>query len=404
MALRVVISAYACEPGKGSEPYVGWTWVHAIAQVADEVHVITRANNRESIEHALSDHQLGNVRFHYFDLPQWTRFWKRGQRGVQIYYYLWQYALGRYALHLHERYQFDVAHHVTFAGAQYPPGIALLPIPFIWGPIGWVQTPPSLRKHIHLKAQISERTHDLLYWMCQLDPIVTYAFQTAKLVLVFPNSKLPQLPKGKILRVGHMFINSNTFSLSKSFNKMNSLHIISAFRMIYWKGGDLGIEALALLKNRNIKVHWTLIGDGPELSRWKAMARYLGVVDMLEFCGHLPRDKVLHIMSQGDILLHPAFREGFSGAVLEGMSCGLPVVCLDWGGPGQIVDDECGIKVSVNQTWEKIVEGISDAIERLQDPALRRLMSEAARERVRKYFSLETLISIVERVYNEVQL
>jgi len=67
------------------------------------------------------------------------------------------------------------------------------------------------------------------------------------------------------------------------------------------------------------------------------------------------------------------------------------------------VDEESGIKVPVNQPREHIVEGLAEAIERLQDPALRRRMGEAARERVQKCFSLETLTSVVEWVYDEVQ-
>ena len=51
--LKVLASAYACEPEKGSEPGAGWNWVKQIARF-HEVWVITRANNRLSIDQALS--------------------------------------------------------------------------------------------------------------------------------------------------------------------------------------------------------------------------------------------------------------------------------------------------------------------------------------------------------------
>ena len=404
--MRVLISAYACEPDKGSEPYVGWTWVHAIAQVVDEVHVITRANNREPIQQALSERTVGNLYFHYFDLPEWIRFWKKGQKGVQLYYYLWQYALKHIVWRLHERYQFDVIHHLTMAGMQYPPGIASLAtvVPFIWGPIGRVQVPPSLRQHLHWRAKISEYTHDLLLWVACQDPLVKRAFQKAKIILIFPRAAPLQIPRGKLMRTGNIFIDIDNLPVANFSNQGHYLYLVSALRMIFLKGVDLGLEALFHLKKRGVPVYWTLIGDGPEKPRWEAMARRLGVADMIEFRGQVPRAEVLRFMRQGDVLLHPAFREGWGGAVLEGMSMGLPVVCLDWGGPGYIVDDESGIKVSVDQPRERIVEGLADAIERLQDPALRRRMGEAARERVRKYFSLETLTSIVEQIYDQVRL
>lgn len=50
--MKVLVSAYACEPNHGSEPAVGWNWVTQIATFAD-VTVITRENNRYSIEKEL---------------------------------------------------------------------------------------------------------------------------------------------------------------------------------------------------------------------------------------------------------------------------------------------------------------------------------------------------------------
>ena len=73
---RVLLSAYACEPVKGSEPGVGWNWVRQLSQFA-EVWVLTRANNRNSIEAAIAEHPLPHVHFVYYDLPRWMSFWKR---------------------------------------------------------------------------------------------------------------------------------------------------------------------------------------------------------------------------------------------------------------------------------------------------------------------------------------
>ena len=50
--LRVLISAYACEPGKGSEPGVGWNFSKEMAKHHD-LWVLTRLNNREIIENEL---------------------------------------------------------------------------------------------------------------------------------------------------------------------------------------------------------------------------------------------------------------------------------------------------------------------------------------------------------------
>jgi len=86
--LKVLASVYACEPDKGSEPGVGWNWVKQIARF-HEVWAITRGNNRDPIERGLAKQPIPNVRWVYFDLPRWTRFWKKGRQGLFFYYYLW---------------------------------------------------------------------------------------------------------------------------------------------------------------------------------------------------------------------------------------------------------------------------------------------------------------------------
>ena len=51
--LKILLSAYACEPNKGSEPEVGWKWATTLSELGHEVYVITRSNNKETIEDCL---------------------------------------------------------------------------------------------------------------------------------------------------------------------------------------------------------------------------------------------------------------------------------------------------------------------------------------------------------------
>src|SRR3954451_23843350 len=86
---RVLLSAYACEPGKGSEPGAGWLWALAAARSA-EVWVLTRANNRTAIE-ADPAGTLPSLHFVYLDLPPSVLRWKRDGQWVRMYYLLWQF-------------------------------------------------------------------------------------------------------------------------------------------------------------------------------------------------------------------------------------------------------------------------------------------------------------------------
>ena len=102
--MRVLAFAYACEPGKGSEPGAGWIWSRMLARIG-EVWVITRESNRVAIEAALAQvPEKENLHFEYVDLPARARFWKRGAKGARLYYLLWQVAALRRGRILSRRY------------------------------------------------------------------------------------------------------------------------------------------------------------------------------------------------------------------------------------------------------------------------------------------------------------
>ncbi len=87
--LKVLVSAYACSPYKGSEPGVGWGWVNAIAQHQD-VWILTADHHREDIEREIrrAPEQYERVHFHYIPRKRYTlleRIWPPA--------YLWTYKL-----------------------------------------------------------------------------------------------------------------------------------------------------------------------------------------------------------------------------------------------------------------------------------------------------------------------
>ena len=91
--MKVFVSAYACEPNRGSEPGVGWEWATRLSKKHD-VTVITRANNRQVIEDSINPaEQSDTLHFVYLDLPVfWTRLKKRGILPIPLYYLMWQLA------------------------------------------------------------------------------------------------------------------------------------------------------------------------------------------------------------------------------------------------------------------------------------------------------------------------
>ena len=69
---KILVSAYGCEPLKGSEPGVGWNWVLQMAK-SHLVCVITRANNQSLIEEYLPENVANNIKFYYYDTPNFIK-------------------------------------------------------------------------------------------------------------------------------------------------------------------------------------------------------------------------------------------------------------------------------------------------------------------------------------------
>ena len=138
---KILMSAYACEPGAGSEYGVGWMVPTTMARKYPEhqFYVLTRSRCREKIEKVLaSDSTLANLHFLFYDIPSWM-FYKNEMKsnwGEQINYLLWQLLSRRYVRKMHKSIHFDLFHHLTFNQYRTPSPGFWLDIPFVMGPIG----------------------------------------------------------------------------------------------------------------------------------------------------------------------------------------------------------------------------------------------------------------------------
>lgn len=404
--LKVLLSAYACEPGKGSEPGVGWNWTHQIGRFA-EVWVITRANNRPAIEKALEKEPLSNVHWVYFDLPRWARFWKKGQRGVHLYYYLWQigaYFIGR---RLHREVGFDLVHHVTFGNYWMPSFLSLLPVPFIWGSVGGGESAPkAFYRTFSLRGKVYEYVRDLARWLGEHDPFVRVTARRAAVVLVSTPETVvcvERLGATNVVMISQMGIESDGLEKPshKSGRGSNPFRLVSIGRLLHWKGFHLGIQAYARFVREFPQSEYWLIGDGPERQNLERLAQRLGIADKVGFWGALPPEEVLRKLAEVDVLVHPSLHDHNPSASLEAMASGRPVICLDLGGPAIQVTEETGFKVPAHSP-EQAVEEIARAMLRLaKDPEMHCQMGEAARRRVQEHLSWKRRGEEIHGIYRK---
>jgi len=406
--LKVLLSAYACEPGRGSEPGVGWNWVRQIARFA-EVWVITRANNRPAIEQALKNNPLSNVHWVYFDLPRWARFWKRGQRGVHLYYYLWQIGIYFLARRLHREVGFDLVHHVTFVNYWMPSFLALLPVPFIWGPVGGGESAPrAFYRTFSLQGRVYEHLRGLARWMGEHDPFVRMTARRAEFTLATTRETERRLRalgsrRMEVLSQVALAEQEIAYLAAIPMHAGNPFRLLSLGRLLHWKGFHLGLQAFARLVRAFPQSEYWIIGDGPERRNLERLVQRLGIADKVCFFGALPREEALGHLAEVDVLVHPSLHDSGGWVCVEAMAAGRPVICLDLGGPALQVTEETGFKIPA-RTPEQVVEEMAQAMLQLAtDGTLRRRMGEAARQRVREVFSWERRGQEIREIYERVQ-
>jgi glycosyltransferase involved in cell wall biosynthesis len=402
--LRILLSAYACEPHKGSEPGVGWHWAVALARAGHEVWVLTRANNRSAIENALAERPVANLRFVYHDLPAWMRWWKRGGRGVRLYYVLWQWGAYQLARGLCHELQFDLVHHITFGVFRHPSFMAFLDVPFVFGPIGGGETAPGpLRKTFPLRGHVVDLVRDVANRAVHIDPLMTAVYRRSAAILCKTHETLARIPekyRDKCLVQAEVGTDGDLKPAAcRQKRKDNCFQVLYVGRLVYWKGLHLGLMAFAAFSAMHANARLTIIGSGPDELWLRRHAQRLGLADTVTWIPWLERAMVMRAYPRHDVFLFPSMHDSSGNAVLEALSCGLPVICLNTGGPALLVDASCGFRVPAGEP-PAVVAGLAHALAKLaQDPGLVQSMGAAAVQRVCEEFSWQRQAARMERLY-----
>ena len=393
--MKLLISAYACEPGRGSEAGVGWNCVLQAARF-HEVWVLTRRNNREPIENALQTHPLENVRFVYFDLPRWSRFWKRRTRGLQLYYYLWQIGAYFVARKLHRRAGFDLTHHVTFVNYWLPSLLPLLPVPFLWGPVGGGESAPAgFEEFWSPRSRVYEALRDAARIRTLIDPFAVFCARRAALALATTEEtrhKLSGLGCDRVRVASEAALTQADISRLAALPPppRGTFRLLSVGRLLHWKGFGLAIRAFRKFERSFPGSEYWIVGDGPERENLAKLAGQLGLRLKVQFLGPMPRALVLEKLAQCHALAHPSLHDSGGWVCLEAMAAGRPVVCLDLGGPAVQGSAATGIKVAAIEPGQT-VRDLSSAFARLaRDPSLCSRLGQAGQRRVRQHFRWET--------------
>ncbi len=391
--LSILLSAYACEPERGSEPGIGWQWAMNLAALGHRVWIITRANNREAIECAMSVSRLRNVTFVYYDLPVWMRKWKKGGRGVHLYYLLWQLGAYRVARRLLTRVPIDVVHHITFGVYRHPSFMAFLGVPFVFGPVGGGERAPwALRKGFPLRGHIVDALRDGANMVVHVDPLMRAMFRRTALTLCKTRETLERVPAQYRsncrvqLELG-MNADEDPDTVVRERDTTPGFHVLFVGRLVYLKGLHLALQAFARSFRGDPTARFTIIGSGRDEPWVRDLARRSGIEPQIDWIPWMAQQDLMRKYREHDVLLFPSLHDSSGNVVLEAMTCGLPVICINLGGPGEMVHSDFGISVPAGSV-QQVIAALSEALTGLaNDPDRRVEMARQAHLHARERFS-----------------
>lgn len=402
--MRVLISAFACEPGTGSEPSVGWHWVRQVSRF-HQVWIITWARNRDAIEKSLATTPLPSAHWVYFDLPRWARFYGQSQRHLHVHYYLWQLGVYFVGRQLHRNFKFDLVHHVTLGSFWFPSFLALLPVPFVWGPVGaGLAAPRIFWNEFSLRGKVNEWLRAAALSLVRLDPVRCRTEDRACAILAVSPVTAKEVRfrnQRKVSVFTQVGLDAGEFDRldDPEPNSSGSFTLLSVSRLVHWKGFALSIKAFAILQEIFPNSQYWIVGDGTEKTKLAELSLSLGLAECVHFVSSLSRRDYLARLRSCDALVYPSLHEPGAFVIVEAMAAGKPVVCLDLGEPAFQVTDRTGIKVPVTSP-EQVVSDLAAAITRLaRDPDLRTRLGTAARRRAREQFDWDKKGIFMTKLY-----
>jgi glycosyltransferase involved in cell wall biosynthesis len=278
-------------------------------------------------------------------------------------------------------------------------------VPFVWGPIGGGQkVPADLMRTLAPRERRQERSRTFLQNVWRATPARRRCARKASAILVC-NAETKDVLARWAEKIVDFPVNGirreDVLDGPVPAAGGKGLRMLYVGRFDAIKGLPLAFEALRVLDGIAPPVTLELVGEGPEQPRLEAMAARLGIAGRLVWTPWSPRSEVFAKMRRSDVFLFPSLRDGGGAVVVEAMASGLPVVCLDVGGPGFHVRDDWGAKLPPGPP-DVVAAALAAALGRFRcDPGLRARLGTAARDRAAAYYEWGRLGERLRAIYRD---
>jgi glycosyltransferase involved in cell wall biosynthesis len=363
--MKILLSAFAFSPLLGSECGVGWHWAVAMAR-HHEVTVLTHDWFRTDVQAWLAREPVANLKVEYFHVePFWAPF-KRSHLDAHSYSVHWKRRLAAFAKTLQARDNYDLIHHLTWGSIRYPSWLGTVGKRYIAGPLGGGERAPwRFYQGVPWRARLKEVVRDMVLYSFKLDPIAQGALAPAEKIFcrtADTASFVPRRWQHKVVLVNEIGSPPLAPRTVPMAHKPRTTFLFAG-RLLAWKGLHLALGALAEATRRGADVELLIVGEGDLRDFLLAEVERLGLQDRVQLRDRIPQLELMALYHHAEAFLFPSLHDSGGTVVLEALSRGVPVICLDLGGPQHFVTPACGTVVATaGASQTAVVQRLADAV------------------------------------------
>ncbi len=217
---------------------------------------------------------------------------------------------------------------------------------------------------VFMKQQVLGTSWD----KCWSTPYIRDVFDQAKAVVAVSSAlkeKLEVYTAANVQVIPNL-VDTGSFKPSPK-KERETFHFLTVSHLVPRKNIGLLLQAFKQLADQ--KVHLTIGGDGPEKERLQKLTATLGLESQVTFLGSLSREAVRVAFQEADAFVLASQHETFGVVCIEAMASGIPIVATRCGGTEDIVNEEAGCLVAVNDL-QALCESMKRVKELTFDPEL----------------------------------
>ncbi len=357
-SISVLVNAYACSPGMGSEPGMAWNWCVNLAKHC-ELHIITEGEFRDKIETVVPTlPQGGNMHFYYNPVSEEIRkmCWNQGDWRFYKYYREWQWKTYEMVKEICRDTHIDILHQLNMIGFREPGYLWKIEgIPFVWGPVDAKEKfPVSYLDGADMRTKLFMRLKNLLTGIqLRYSKRVRQAVKDASAVISASSNS--QQSFKKFFSIDSPLLNeTGCYMQEQSWTdkrKKETFDVLWVGKMDFRKQLGVAVRSVAKAKNGKICLH--IVGGG-DSAVYQDLAKELGISSQCLWHGAVTHEEVQRIMQDCDLFFFTSVAEGTPHVVLEAIGNNLPVLCFDTCGQGDVVNGKVGRKIPLSNPQQSV--------------------------------------------------